>query len=397
MNRSFRVAIVVSHPIQHFCPQYTSWAALPGVELKVFFASNHGLVPYQDKCFGRTVKWDKIKLDFPHEFLAGAEGRPVGAGTDSANVGACLSAFSPDVLLVEGYIQPLQRRALRWARSSGAHVLMNSDSELRTPRNWLKRSAKAVILPQIFRYVRLFLTVGDANEAYYRNYGVNDDRFVRCFFPVDVLHYDSILARRAECRARIRAELEIPDQHKVVLMVGKLVPWKRQVDLVRFSNAIQEQRDDVTVVLAGTGQDDPSLRSLTRRMGPGGVLYAGFVPPDVLSEYYCAADAYVHCSASEPHSLAISEAIYCGLPVVLSDRCGSYGPTDDVQPGVNGYVYRCGDVSDLSRRLLHLFADRDTCMKMQAASEQLGKEHQRLAHGAALTRALTIIDADGST
>ena len=64
---------------------------------------------------------------------------------------------------------------------------------------------------------------------------------------------------------------------------------------------------------------------------------------------YCAADVYVHCSDNEPHSLAITEAIYCGLPVVLSDRCGSYGPTDDVQPGINGFVYRCGDVSDLSR------------------------------------------------
>jgi glycosyltransferase involved in cell wall biosynthesis len=394
MNRPVRVAVVVSHPIQHFCPQYTSWAALPGVGLKVFFASNHGLVPYQDKGFGRTVKWDKIKLEFSHEFLKGAEGRAVGPNIDSPDIAERLSAFSPNVVLVEGYIQPLQRRALRWAQSTGIPVLMNADSELRTPRSWIKRVAKAVVLPQVLRRVALFLTVGDANEQYFRNYGIGDNRFVRCFFPIDVQHYDSVVARRDEAKTRIRTELGIPGHHKVLLMVGKLVPWKRQVDLVRFSNSIQDNRDDVTVVLAGTGQDELSLRKLTRRNGAGGVLFAGFVPPDVLAEYYCAADVYVHCSASEPHSLAISEAIYCGLPVVLSDRCGSYGPTDDVQPGVNGYVYRCGDVADMSRRLLRLLAESDMYLKMRSASERLGKEHQQLAHGVALTRALAIINSN---
>ena len=103
-------------------------------------------------------------------------------------------------------------------------------------------------------------------------------------------------------------------------------------------------RNDVTISLR-----QRTRRSLTtghgtspraRRCRVRGLRAAA--PP---GECYCAADVYVHCSDNEPHSLAITEAIYCGLPVVLSDRCGSYGPTDDVQPGINGFVYRCGDVA----------------------------------------------------
>jgi glycosyltransferase involved in cell wall biosynthesis len=179
----------------------------------------------------------------------------------------------------------------------------------------------------------------------------------------------------------------------VLLTVGKLLPRKRQADLVRFSNSLQGQRDDVTVLLAGSGPEEASLRTSAHRHGPGGVVFAGFVPPRCLAEYYCAADIYVHCSDNEPHSLAISEAIYCGLPVVVSDRCGSYGPTDDVQPGLNGRVYCCGDVSDLSRCISDVLHG-DVRARMGEASSRIGRTHQAVAHGAGLVQALAVVQAD---
>jgi glycosyltransferase involved in cell wall biosynthesis len=390
---STRIGVIVSHPIQHFCPQYTSWAGLSAVELKVFFASDHGLVPYADKGFGRVVQWDGIKLAFPHEFLPGAAGKALEPDIDSKELADCLLRFAPDILVIYGYSQALQRRALDWARHQGVRTLMISDSVLRSPQHWMKRALKAILLPHIYKRVTLFLTAGDANEAYYRKYGVRDDKVVRCSFPIDVAHYDAIMARYDECRKRIRGQLKLPAHHKVIMMVGKLVSWKRQIDLVRLSNAIQDEGGDVTVVLVGTGPDEDTLRSKSRRSGGGGVVFAGFVSPEVLAEYYCAADVYVHCSEKEPHSLAISEAIYCGLPVVLSDRCGSYGPTDDVRPGVNGFVYRCGDVAEMLRRVKYLIENGDSHAKMSRESQRISRQHQTLAHGVALTQALAIIES----
>jgi glycosyltransferase involved in cell wall biosynthesis len=395
MSRSVRVAVVASHPIQHFCPQYTSWAALANVDLKVFFASDHGVSAYEDKGFGRVVQWDGIRLDFPHEFLRGAKGKAIGSRVDAADLGERLSAYSPDALVAYGYSQRLQRRAVRWAKSANVAVLMVSDSELRAARRWPTRTVKAAVLPHLFRDIRLFLTVGDANDAYYRHYGVADNRLVRGCYPIDVCHYDRVVAHHQECRDRLRTELGIPAHHRVLLMVGKLVPRKRHADLVRFANAVQDHRDDVTVVLAGTGEQEAALRTLARKTGAGGVVFAGFVSPERLAEYYCAADIYVHCSDDEPHAVAISEAVYCGLPVVLSDRCGSYGPSDDVQPGLNGLVYRCGDVSDLSRCVMHVLDDESLRAHMGEASTRIGRAHQALAHGTALRQALTILESNG--
>ena len=130
------MAVVVSHAVQHFCPQYASWAKLPGVDLQVFLASDHGLSAYADQGFGREVKWDGIRLDFPHQFLRDAQGRAVADDLDAPDLADRLSTFSPDVVVVYGYSQRLQRRAVRWAKSAGAAVLMTSDSELRASRSW---------------------------------------------------------------------------------------------------------------------------------------------------------------------------------------------------------------------------------------------------------------------
>jgi glycosyltransferase involved in cell wall biosynthesis len=383
-----RLAVVVSHPIQHFCPQYCSWAALPGIILRVFFASRHGLTAYHDKNFDRVVQWDGLTLDFPHEFLPGSEGKVLGAGIDSPMLGSRLAEFAPDVIHLYGYSQKLQRRALAWATAKMIPILMMADSELHGRRNWAKRLGKAIVLPHILGKVHRFMTIGDANEAYFRNYGVSDAQFIRSCYPIDVKCHDQALGARDEVRKRVRRKLEIPDGHSVLLMVGKLVPWKRQSDLVDFSNSIQGSRDDVTVVLAGTGEDEAKLRGLAMHNGAGGVVFAGFVPPATLPEYYCASDIYVHCSEREPHSVAISEAIYCGLPVVLSDSCGSYGPTDDVRVGLNGYIYRCADVTALSSALLRIIGFRERRISMGLASSEIGRCNQQLAHGRALIQAL---------
>ncbi len=253
-----RIAVVVSHPIQHFCPQYSSWARLVGIELKVFFASRYGLDPYVDKDFGRTVQWDGLVLDFPHEFLPGAAERQLDARIDCDALDTSLMKFSPDAVVAYGYVQPLQKRVIRWAKRNSRRLLMVGDSELRTHRNLLKQLAKQLALPHIFADVDAFLTVGDANEQYYRAYGVHDRKLVRCSFPIDTASFDAMLERHEVVRRERRAALGIPADHVVLLMVGKLVQWKRQRDLVEFANRERRGRP-LTVVLAGTGPDQQAL------------------------------------------------------------------------------------------------------------------------------------------
>jgi glycosyltransferase involved in cell wall biosynthesis len=74
----------------------------------------------------------------------------------------------------------------------------------------------------------------------------------------------------------------------------------------------------------------------------------GFIGLDELPIYYIASDIYIHPSSHDPHPLAVSEALYCGLPSIVSDRIGSIGVTDDIRDGITGWVFRDGDTTALS-------------------------------------------------
>ena len=75
--------------------------------------------------------------------------------------------------------------------------------------------------------------------------------------------------------------------------------------------------------------------------------FTGFIKVQDLPGCYAASDFYIHPSTFEPHSIAVSEAIYMGCPVIVSDKCGSYGKSDDVQEGKNGFVFSSENIEEL--------------------------------------------------
>ena len=380
-----RVAVVISHPIQHFCPQYASWAKLAGIDLKVFFAARIGMETYFDPDFGQDVQWKGIPMDFPHDFLPGAEDRKTSEMIDAEGLDAALDGFKPDLVVVYGYTVPLQRRAIGWAKAKGARLAMISDAELRTKRPLWKRLAKDFLVRPWIGKMDAFLTVGDGNEAYYRAYGAEDVQFYRSGFPIDTAAYDAAILDQDARRAALRAKLGIPDAHMVVMTVGKLIGRKRQADMVRLANRMAGQ--NLTVILAGSGPDEAELRKLADLEGPGGVVFAGFVQPLELIDYYFATDVYMHPASTDRHPLAVSEAIYCGKPAIVSERIGSYGPSDDVQSGVNGFIHSLGDIAGMEAAVRRL-QDGALYARMSEGSYRISRATQAKAHGGALEAAI---------
>lgn len=391
------VVIVMSHPIQHFCPQFESWSAQAGIKLFVVFGSDAGVKGYIDRGFGRKVNWETIRLNFPHEFLSDADAEGEKQLAQAKRLTARLAQINPDVVLVYGYAQRLQRAARRWARRARKRVWMVCDSENRQRRSWPKRVLKQAILRPVFSGVDLFLTVGDANEEYLRAHGVPDTKLVRTGFPIDVAGFEALDATRMEVRRQVREKFGVPADATVFLMVGKLVTWKRQIDLLQSLKECNRITDSIHVVLVGSGPCAEELNRYVREKELRHAHLIGFVSPRELPNIYCAADVYVHCAEREPHSLAVSEAIYAGLPVIISDRCGSYGPTDEVQPGVNSVVYTCGNVRSLIRTMVGLTRDSVRRRRMEEESLRIGNARQTLAHGDGLKTAVEISHWNGVT
>jgi 1,2-diacylglycerol 3-alpha-glucosyltransferase len=78
----------------------------------------------------------------------------------------------------------------------------------------------------------------------------------------------------------------------------------------------------------------------------------GFQQYPDLPAYYGLAGAFIHASTTEQWGLVVNEAMACGLPVLVSNRCGC--APDLVQEGKNGYTFDPTNVAQLASLLLKL-------------------------------------------
>jgi glycosyltransferase involved in cell wall biosynthesis len=356
-----KLVIVATHPIQHFCPQYRSLAALPGVDVLVVFDSLQGVESYFDDGFATEVSWGRGLLDgYEHTTLT------------SQNLDTLLNQVDPDWLVVYGYASPVARKTWAWAlrhpRTKFAYIA-DSEQRHRQPPS-LRSRAKSVFLSALFRRVDAFLTVGDANEEYYRSHLVGPSKLIRMHFPID-----PTLEFSEDAGKQHRERLGIAPDALVVLNVGKFEQRKRQAD------AIEACRDapGVHLLLAGSGSELDNCRA--RADGMSNVTFLGFQAPEDLASYYALADVYVHPSEFDPHPLSVSEAAAAGCALVVSDAIGSWGATDDVIPGETGLVYSVADVDGLAESIKRLEDDRERCRTMGQRAQETSVRYQKRAHG----------------
>lgn len=381
-----KIAIIQTHPIQHFCPQFASYAQLEGVEIKVFFETDKGLNAYFDKDFKQQVSWSGIDLSgFNHQFLKGE------------SIEIALNQYQPDAVIVYGYFEAVQKQATQFAIKHHIPVIYISDSENHQHRNQLKEWVKKLYLKPYFKKVDYCLSVGDANEEVYRSYGIPNDRIVRMFFPINTHFFDQLLLNKKPIEREIREQHHIPDNHITLATIGKLVSWKRQRDLIDTLLELEKRGIAATGFIIGSGPDEAQIREACAQLSTNKAIVTGFVQPEEMARYLCATDIYIHPAEIEPHSLAISEAIYCGCPAIISDRCGSYGPTDDVQPGKNGFVYPVGDIKQLACLIESLANNPQLRNQFATQSTQLSRQHQALAHGEALRSIVNLMSLDKNT
>ncbi|MBI4319850.1 MAG: glycosyltransferase family 4 protein [Chloroflexi bacterium] len=111
-------------------------------------------------------------------------------------------------------------------------------------------------------------------------------------------------------------------------------------------------RPDTRVIFLGAGPIEPVCRARVAELGLSEkVHFAGQVDEMEVAEHLNAADIYVSSSLSDGSSVAMLEAMACGLPVVVSD-VPSY--LEWVEDGVNGFIVPRRDTATLASRLSEL-------------------------------------------
>jgi glycosyltransferase involved in cell wall biosynthesis len=372
-----RLAAVFSHPIQYFAPLFRVLARDPALDLKVLFGSAMGAESYHDAGFGRQVRWDVPLLEgYDNEVLVSRRVPLVSraAGADCPRIGGRLGAFDPDVVWVHGYASLASLRAMRWARGRGRAVIFTGDSELLQPRSLLRRAAKRLVLPALFRRVAVVVDFGERNREYYRHYGVPDAKLAHGALPLEIARFAAgreSLAPEGRREAE-RVRLGLDPRATTVVWSGKFAGHKRPVDLIGAIALLRGRGVAVQALFVGSGPLGAEMECVVADLGlERSVRFSGFVNQAEMPRLLALGDVVAMTSEREPYGLAIPEAMAAGNAVVASDRVGCVAADGVARPGVNALVYPWGDAAALAAAIGALAGDPARLAAMREASRGL--------------------------
>jgi len=357
--RRSKVLILCSHVVPYASPLFRHLAKDPRVEILVAYCSLQGAERSLDPEFGVEVQWDEPLLDgYPWVELSNHSNFPnLGSlfGLWNFSLWSLIRSGPFDaVVIYTGYMCAAFWQALLAAKSRGIAVVISSDSTVLQPRDqarW-KRPIKPFILGSVYRSVDILMAGSLAARQLAIRLGMPQERIMVIRSGADK---DAWIARAEKSDSfATRSSWNVPPGAPVVFSCGKLQPWKRPLDLLRaFAKA---NVAGAFLVFAGDGALRKELEDEARHLNvQERVRLLGFVNVSQLPGFYKAADLFVLCSDYDQCPLVVPEAMFSGIPVVLSDAV--LGRLDMIHEGESGYSYPCADVDALATILREVLSD----------------------------------------
>jgi glycosyltransferase involved in cell wall biosynthesis len=346
-----RLAVVLTHPTQYYSPWFRWLRTHTTLAFRVFYLWDFGVVARRDPQFGVPLAWDVDLLGgYESEFVPNRAARP---GTErfwgirNPALPARLQAWWPDAMLLFGYRYATHLRVIAWCRKRGVPLIFRGDSHLLgQPRPSV---FKRLALRTLYRRFAAVTYVGSANRAYFEIFGVPAGRLHFAPHAVDHEHFDPSRPAHQEAASRLRADLGLAPERRVVLFAGKFLPRKQPRALLEAF--LSAPRPDATLVFVGEGEEKSALQTRVAQVPEADVRFLPFANQSEMPARYLLADLFVLPSRghSETWGLAVNEAMHMGRPCLVSDVVGCQ--RDLVTDGETGWVFRADDSAHLTAKL----------------------------------------------
>lgn len=143
----------------------------------------------------------------------------------------------------------------------------------------------------------------------------------------------------------IKKRYKIPENYKIVLFTGRLIPKKGVDVLLAAMKEVLREYPDCCLVIVGSSwfsnwQISPYIQQLRNRAADimNNIRFTNYIGPQNIPSYFAMADVFVCPSQwDEPFGLVNVEAMASGVPVVASARGGI---PEIIVDGDNGFLVR---------------------------------------------------------
>lgn len=250
-----------------------------------------------------------------------------------------------DIVIIGIDYSPTAMLIMMYLRLTKIPVIFTFDGGYKREEKYLKRSIKKYI----YGLGKGFLSPSKECDNKLISYSVNESQIHR--YPFTSLHENEVLNYLVtdDEKLSLRKKLGITEKF-VILGVGRLVSCKRWNLLIECMEFLPN--DCGLYIIGDNPKGSVYEKYLTGHEQDNRFHFINFKPKEELAEFYKAADLMVLPSKGEVWGLVTNEAMAKGLPVVISDTCGS---CELIEDGINGFIFQTDNINSMAESILKVY------------------------------------------
>jgi len=277
--------------------------------------------------------------------------------------------FKPDVVNLTGYYDLASWAILFYCKLKGIKTILSNESTAGDHvRDKFKESIKSLIIKQYDGYFNF----GTLSKNYLIELGAKASKMLVNRNCVDNVELKRIYDNNIEDKYSRQQLLGVASHN--FIFVGRLIDYK---NLLNFLEAFAEAQKQITadwgVIILGDGEQKEDLQNLVSTKQIKNISFQKGVSWQQVPEYLALSDVLVLPSYSEPWGLVVNEAMACGMPVLVSEKCGC--AIDLVNNGVNGFTFSPYNQDEITSNLLKFMSQSQNLQAMGIASQQIIQEY----------------------
>ncbi|PWK26746.1 glycosyltransferase involved in cell wall biosynthesis [Arcicella aurantiaca] len=319
---------------------------------------------------GRSVlgNADLNEHQYPYEVLFDTDLEKVSSKSKTTHLLKRVIYHRPQLIYLNGYYDVSYWAVIVYAKTKGIKIIIDSESnEQSRERIWWKESLKKVILTQLDGYLCLgtkateyLLKLGIKKEKILstRNIGIANDK-------VSAL-YKTAYAQRNHTKER----LNLPQFN--FIYAGRFNPIKNLKMLIEAFGEISQTHPfskQWGLILSGDGTEKEDLKALVQSKKLANIFFLPSCEWHEVPARYALADVAVLPSLFEPFGFLVNEALVYGMPIIVSNRCGS--AYDLVKDGENGFVFEPTLKFELMEKMQTMMNQSDNLKTMGQKGQKL--------------------------
>lgn len=382
MGKKIKVGVIISNPIDHEIPLFQNLSLFHNIELTVIFLDRERIKSFNT--FGlKNINYGINVLEgYNYTFLKNISPfKSLRWKYINPSVIKYLHKHKFDVVISYGYNSITTLIALFVCNKMKVPILLRTEAESVQRVSALKRFIRKIILPVIYKKYNGFLAICKANSDHYIKYQVPSKLIWDV--PQTILFKNFFINQHSPIDLKER--FHIPESSIIFIYGSKLRNEKRPEDVVKAFCSLNEDVKAHLLVLSDGPLRKKCESIVTKANKNRQVTFTGYLDFELLTQVYQASDVLI-ASSSETVGSVLYQGLAAGLAIISSDKIAGW--FDIIQPGINGLIYRCGNIDALTTSIEALANNVALIKSMKSNSKQFAKHFNPISTSGKLINVL---------